>query len=173
MKESGTAGQRVAVVVPDDEVNKSMGVYIQSVLNDIGYRATVKTISGKSSSPTCRTRRTRSRSTCSSGTRTTWLHRTSSILFGCESFHPGSDSSINIAGFCDRKINARMKAALALGVRNEAAANVQWTQIDRAVTDASPMATMFTPKHVDFVSKASEFTFSKQFYWLVDQSWVK
>jgi len=46
VKESGTAGQRVAVVVPDDEVNKAMGVYVQSVLNDIGYRATVKTISG-------------------------------------------------------------------------------------------------------------------------------
>ena len=67
-----------------------------------------------------------------------------------------------------------MKAALALGVEDEAAANAKWTQIDRAVTDASPMATLFTPKHVDFVSKrVGNFTFSKQFYWLVDQSWVK
>ena len=33
------------------------------------------------------------------------------------------------------------------------------------------MATLFTPKHVDFVSKrVGNFTFSKQFYWLVDQS---
>ena len=36
------------------------------------------------------------------------------------------------------------------------------------------MATLFTPKHIDFVSKrVGNFTFSKQFYWLVDQSWVK
>ena len=34
------------------------------------------------------------------------------ILFGCESFHPGSDSSINIAGFCDKKIDAQMQHAL-------------------------------------------------------------
>jgi peptide/nickel transport system substrate-binding protein len=175
VKESGTAGQRVAVVVPDDEVNKSMGTYIQSVLNDIGYRATVKTISGNIFFTYVQNTKNKVQINVQQ-----WYQDYPSasdflyILFGCESFHPGSDSSINIAGFCDRKINARMKAALQLGVENEAAANAKWTQIDRAVTDASPMATLFTPKHVDFVSKrVGNFVFSKQFYWLVDQSWVK
>ena len=32
-KQSGTAGQEVAIVVQDDEVNKAMGEYLQSVLN--------------------------------------------------------------------------------------------------------------------------------------------
>jgi peptide/nickel transport system substrate-binding protein len=42
------------------------------------------------------------------------------------------------------------------------------------VTDAAPMATLFTPKHIDFVSKrVGNFVFSKQLYWLVDQSWVQ
>jgi peptide/nickel transport system substrate-binding protein len=175
VKESGTSGARVAVVVPDDEVNKSMGVYIQSVLNDIGYRATVKTISGNIFFTYVQNTKNKVQINVQQ-----WYQDYPAasdflyILFGCESFHPGSDSSINIAGFCNRKINARMKAALALGVRNQAAADQQWTQIDRAVTDASPMATLFTPKHVDFVSKrVGNFTFSKQFYWLVDQSWVK
>ncbi len=175
VKESGTAGQRVAVVVPDDEVNKAMGVYIQSVLNDIGYRATVKTISGNIFFTYVQNTKNKVQINVQQ-----WYQDYPAasdflyILFGCESFHAGSDSSINIAGFCDRKINARMKAALTLGVEDEAAANARWTQIDRAVTDASPMATLFTPKHVDFVSKrVGNFTFSKQFYWLVDQSWVK
>jgi peptide/nickel transport system substrate-binding protein len=175
VKESGTSGQRVAVVVPDDEVNKAMGVYVQSVLNDIGYRATVKTISGNIFFTYVQNTKNKVQINVQQ-----WYQDYPAasdflyILFGCESFHPGSDSSINIAGFCDRKINARMKAALALGVEDEAAANVRWTQIDRAVTNASPMATLFTPKHVDFVSKrVGNFTFSKQFYWLVDQSWVK
>ena len=53
-------------------------------------------------------------------------------------------------------------------------ANVLWAKIDREVTDQAPMATMFTPKHLDFVSKrVGNFVFSKQFYWLVDQSWVQ
>ena len=42
------------------------------------------------------------------------------VLFGCESFHPGSDSSINIAGFCDKKINAQMHKALNLAVTRRA-----------------------------------------------------
>ena len=46
VKESGTAGQKVGIVVSDDEVNKQMGEYIQSVLNQIGYKATLKPISG-------------------------------------------------------------------------------------------------------------------------------
>ena len=96
------------------------------------------------------------------------------ILFGCESFHPGSDSSINIAGFCDKQIDAQMHKALKLGTENEPAANKLWSKIDQQVTDAAPMATLFTPKHIDFVSKrVGNFTFSKQFYWLVDQSWVQ
>src|SRR5512133_1070942 len=42
VKASGTAGQKVTVVSSDDEVNKAMAVYLQSVLNSIGYKATVK-----------------------------------------------------------------------------------------------------------------------------------
>src|SRR5947207_4620384 len=45
VKESGTAGQKVAVVSADDEVNKATAVYLQSVLNSIGYKASVKPIS--------------------------------------------------------------------------------------------------------------------------------
>src|SRR5262249_33974107 len=44
VKESGTAGQKVAVYEANDEVNKAMGVYLQSVLNEIGYKAVVKPI---------------------------------------------------------------------------------------------------------------------------------
>ena len=37
---------------------------------------------------------------------------------------------------------------------------------------AIPIA--FNPKHIDFVSKrVGNFTFSKQFYWLVAKSWVQ
>jgi peptide/nickel transport system substrate-binding protein len=96
------------------------------------------------------------------------------VLFGCESFHPGSDSSINFSGFCNKPINALMHKALTLSVTNKAAANVLWAKVDKEVTDQAPMATMFNPKHLDFVSKrVGNFVFSKQFYWLVDQTWVQ
>ena len=175
VKESGTAGQKVTVVVPDDEVNKAMGVYTQSVLNQIGYKASVKAISGNIFFTFVQNTKNKVQINVQQ-----WYQDYPAasdflnILFGCDSFHPGSDSSINIAGFCDKKIDAQMKHALALASEDENAANAEWTKIDRAVTDAAPMATLFNPKHVDFVSKrVGNFTFSKQFYWLVSQSWVK
>ena len=175
VKESGTSGQKVAVVSSDDEVNKAMAVYLQSVLNQIGYKASVRPISGNIFFTYAQNTKNKVQINVQQ-----WYQDYPAasdflyILFGCESFHPGSDSSINIAGFCDKKINAQMHKALTLGTTNEKAANALWTKIDRQVTDASPMATLFTPRHIDFLSKrVGNFTFSKEFYWLVDQSWVQ
>ena len=44
-RQSGTAGQTVGVVVQYDDVNKQLGEYLQSVLNQIGYKAMLKPIS--------------------------------------------------------------------------------------------------------------------------------
>jgi peptide/nickel transport system substrate-binding protein len=175
VKESGTAGQKVAVVTSDDEVNKAMGVYIQSILNQLGYKASVKPISNNIFFTYAQNTKNKVQINVQQ-----WYQDYPAasdflyILFGCESFHPGSDSSINIAGFCNKGINAQMHKALKLAVTNEPAANALWSTIDKSVTDQSPMATLFTPKHIDFVSKrVGNFVFSKQFYWLVDQSWVQ
>jgi peptide/nickel transport system substrate-binding protein len=175
VKASGTAGQKVAVVTSDDEVSKAMAVYLQSVLNQIGYKATVKPISGNIFFTYAQNTKNKVQINIQQ-----WYQDYPAasdflyVLFGCESFHPGSDSSINIAGFCDKKINAQMHKALNLAVSDEPGANKLWTQIDRQVTDKAPMATLFNPKHIDFVSKrVGNFTFSKQFYWLVANSWVQ
>jgi peptide/nickel transport system substrate-binding protein len=175
VKQSGTAGQKVAVLSSDDEVNKAMGVYLQSVLNQIGYKATVKPISGNIFFTYVQNTKNKVQINVQQ-----WYQDYPAasdflyILFGCESFHPGSDSSINIAGFCDKKINSQMHRALDLGTTDQNTANALWSKIDKMVTNEAPMATLFTPKHIDFVSKrVGNFTFSKQFYWLVDQSWVK
>ena len=86
------------------------------------------------------------------------------ILFGCSSFTEGSDSSINIAGFCDKDIDAKMQAALALGVTDPEGANKMWAEIDKAVTDSAAAAALFTPKHLDFVSKrVGNFQFNSQY----------
>ena len=175
VKESGTAGQKVAVVSADDEVNKATAVYLQSVLNSIGYKASVKPISGNIFFTYAQNTKNKVQINVQQ-----WYQDYPAasdflyVLFGCESFHPGSDSSINIAGFCDKSINAKMHHALATALTNETAANAEWAKIDKLVTDAAPMATLFTPKHIDFLSKrVGNFVFSKQFYWLVDQSWVQ
>ncbi len=113
VKASGTAGQKVAVVTSDDEVNKAMGVYLQSVLNQIGYKATVKPISGNIFFTYVQNTKNKVQISVQQ-----WYQDYPAasdflyILFGCESFHPGSDSSINIAGFCNKPINDQMHKAL-------------------------------------------------------------
>ena len=145
VKESGTAGQKVAVVSSDDEVNKAMGVYLQSVLNSIGYKATVKPISANIQFTYIQNTNNKVQISVPQ-----WYQDYPAasdflyVLFGCESFHPGSDSSINIAGFCNKKINSEMTTALHAASTDPA--GEQAVGEDRpAVTDEAPMASLLQP----------------------------
>jgi peptide/nickel transport system substrate-binding protein len=175
VKESGTLGQKVGIVVSDDEVNKQMGEYIQSVLNQIGYKATLKPISSNIQFTYIQNTNNKVQISLSQ-----WYQDFpaamdfSYILLGCESFTPGSDSSINMAGYCNKDINKRMIAAMELAVTDEDAANKEWGVIDKDIMDEAPVAVAFTPKQVDFLSKrVKNYNFSKQFYMLVSQLQVK
>jgi peptide/nickel transport system substrate-binding protein len=96
------------------------------------------------------------------------------ILLGCESFTPGSDSSINMAGYCNKALNKRMIAAMELGVTDQVAADKLWGDIDQAIMDEAPVAVAFTPKLINFLSpRVKNYNFSKQFYMLVSQLQVK
>jgi peptide/nickel transport system substrate-binding protein len=96
------------------------------------------------------------------------------VLLSCDSFHPGSDASVNIAGHCNEEIDAKMKAALKLAITDPQGANKLWAEIDKAMTDQAPLAVLYNPKHIDFVSKRlGNFIFNAEFYWMVSQSWVK
>ena len=175
VQESGTAGQKVTIITEDTTVSKAIGTYMQSVLTDIGYEADVKPIS-----PNIQFTYIQNTNNKVQISITQWYQDYPAasdflnILFGCASFTPGSDSSINVAGFCDKEIQAKMDAALALGVTDPVAANLMWTEVDRMVTDKAPMAALFTPKRIDFVSdRVGNFQFNSQFYWMVSQSWVQ
>jgi peptide/nickel transport system substrate-binding protein len=175
VQESGTAGQEVTIIVQDVTVDRNVGVYLQSVLNDLGYKASVKAIS-----PNIQFTYIQNTNNKVQMSVTQWYQDYPAasdflnVLFGCASFREGSDSSINIAGFCDEAIQKRMEEAMALSVTDEAAANKLWAEIDKSVTDAAPAAFMFTPKHLDFVSeRLGNFQFNSQYYWMMAQSWVK
>jgi peptide/nickel transport system substrate-binding protein len=53
-------------------------------------------------------------------------------------------------------------------------ADAQWAKIDQAVMAKAAIAPLFTPKLIDFTSsRVGNYQFSKQFYMLVSQLWVK
>jgi peptide/nickel transport system substrate-binding protein len=175
VQESGTAGQKVTIIVEDTAVSRSIGVYLQSVLAEIGYDASVKAIS-----PNIHFTYVQNTNNNVQISVSQWYQDYPAasnflyVLLSCDSFHPGSDSSVNIAGFCDKEIDAQMKKALELGITDQAAANKLWTEIDKKMVDAAPWAPLFNPKHIDFVSeRLGNFIFNAQFYWMVSQSWVK
>src|SRR5439155_9657993 len=175
VEESGTKGQKVTIIAEDKAISKSIGVYLQSVMTDLGYQADVKPIATNIQFTYIQNTNNKVQMSI-----TQWYQDYPAasdflyILFGCESFHEGSDSSVNISGFCDKGLNDKMKKALELGVEDQAAANKMWAEIDKAVTDKAPAAGLFTPKHLDFVSKRlGNFQFNSQYYWMVTQSWVQ
>jgi peptide/nickel transport system substrate-binding protein len=173
--ESGTAGQKVTVIVADTTAAQAIGTYLQSVLNSIGYDASVKSISGNIQFTYIQNTNNKVQISVSIWNQdypaaSDFLN----VLFGCDSFHPASDASVNISGFCDKAIDAKMKHALVTGVTDPAAGNREWAAIDKLVTDQSPAAVLFTPKHLDFVSKrVKHFVFNPQYYWLQNASWIQ
>jgi peptide/nickel transport system substrate-binding protein len=175
VQESGTAGQEVALVTTDDEVNKAIGENVQSMLNEIGYKATLKPISGNIQFTYIQNTNNNVQISL-----TSWYQDYPAasdflnVLLGCGSFTPGSDSSINISGFCDEKIDGMMQDALLTEQTSMDEANAKWAEVDKAVMTASPTAPIFTPKLIDFTSKrVGNYQFSKQFYMLVSQLWVQ
>ena len=175
VEESGTKGQKVTIVADDRSVSKAVGVYMQSVLNELGYDANVNAISTNIQFTYIQNTNNKVQMSV-----TQWYQDYPAasdflyILFGCSSFTEGSDSSINIAGFCDKDIDAKMQGALALGVTDQEAANKVWAEVDKAVTDNAAAAALFTPQHLDFVSKRlGNFQFNSEFYFMVTQAWVQ
>ncbi|MET8333089.1 ABC transporter substrate-binding protein [Streptosporangium canum] len=175
VQQSGTAGQEVAVVVSDDEVSKQIGEYVRSTLEQIGYQAKLKVISTNIHFTYIQNDKNKVQVSVSQWyadypAASDFLH----VLLSCASFRAGSDSSINISGYCDKDIDARMAEAMTLDRTDKNAANAKWGEIDRDLTKASPLIPLFTPKQVDFVSsRVGNYQFHKQFFMLVSQLWVK
>jgi peptide/nickel transport system substrate-binding protein len=174
-KASGTQGQKVAVVAQNTAVDTAVGTYLTSLLNKLGWKASLKVLSSNIQFTYIQNTKNHVQISVSQ-----WYQDYPgaadflNVLFGCGSFHPGSDTSINISGFCDKAIQKQMNTAIALTAVNQTAGNKLWAKVDREVTDASPAATLFNPKNVDFTSKrVGNFVFSDQYYFLVDQAWVQ
>lgn len=175
VEESGTAGQEVTIVTEDTVVSKAIGTYLQSVLNDLGYVASVKPVSSNIQFTYIQNTNNKVQISISQ-----WYQdypqpsNFLNILLSCASFTPGSDSSINISGYCNKDLDARMQAAMAQAVTDPAGAYEEWKKIDQAFMEEAPMAPLFTPKRVDFVSsRVGNYMFSSQFYMILANLWVK
>jgi len=176
VKASGTFGDAVGIVVTNDTVNTAVGQYVQSVLNSIGYKATLKPLSANIQFNYIQNTKNKVQISLSQ-----WYQDYPAasdflkVLLSCSQFHPGSDNSINIAGYCNKALDAKMAQAETLSITNPTGANKIWGQVDQQMmATGAPWVPLFTPKQIDFVgSRVGNYTFSRQFYMYVDQLWVK
>jgi peptide/nickel transport system substrate-binding protein len=175
VEQSGTKGQKVTLISSDKVKEKSVGEYLASVLRSIGYDAQPKALSSNIQYTYIQNTKNNVQISL-----TDWYQDYPAasdflyVLFGCAGFTPGSDASPNIAGWCDKSVDAEMKKALLTGVTNVDAAASMWAKIDRQVTDAVPAASLFQPKATDLVApRVKNYVWSDQVHMLFSQAWVK
>jgi peptide/nickel transport system substrate-binding protein len=176
VKASGTSGDKVAVVAQNDPVDEAVGEYIEGVLNQIGYKASLKPLSQNIEFNYIQNSNNKVQISV-----TQWYQDYPaasdflSVLLNCDEFHKGSDNSINIAGMCVPSIDKMMATAEGEELTNQTAANAMWGKIDKLImTTEAPWVPLFNPKLIDFTSKrVGNYQFSLEFYMYVDQLWVK
>jgi peptide/nickel transport system substrate-binding protein len=174
---SGTKGTKVTVIGTPDETSKSIDLYFVSLLRQLGYKASLKTLSNSVQYPYVQDSRNEAQISL-----TYWspdynaASNFLNIAFGCNGYHAASTASPNLSGFCDKGIQAQTDKALALQATDIDAANTLWAQVDHATTDAAPAVELFVANKLDFVSaRVGNFQFSPSVVgrFLIDQAWVQ
>jgi len=173
--ESGTAGMRVKVNSDTTDVHKAVGEYFVGLLNKLGYKATPQFLSNDIQYAYIQNSKNKVQFAYSS-----WFADYPApsdflqVLLGCGSIHKNSNSSPNIAQFCNKDIQANMDKAGATASEDVNTANTMWAQADKDIADQAPWVAMFNPKQLNFVSsRVKGFQFSPQWYLLLAQVSVK
>jgi peptide/nickel transport system substrate-binding protein len=145
--QSGTKGATVKVNTVNTDPQKSYGLYFVGLLNKLGYKAKLQALSGDIQYPYVQNSKNHVEMAYSD-----WFQDYPAasdflnILLGCGSYHPNSNSSPNIAEFCNKGIQAKMDQAGTVGIRNLQAANDIWAQVDKQVADQAPWVAMMNQK---------------------------
>src|SRR3954452_16173781 len=145
--ESGTKGMRVKVNSDTTEVDKAYGEYFVGLLNQLGYKASPQFLSNDIQYAYIQNSKNKVQFAYSSWyadypAASDFLN----ILLGCDSIHPNSNASPNIAQFCDKPIQGKMDQAAVQATTDPATSNATWAGVDKAVTDQAPWVSMMNPK---------------------------
>jgi YVTN family beta-propeller protein len=94
-------------------------------------------------------------------------------LLSCTAFLPRSPHNINLAEFCDRRIDAQMRQAAATQATDPERANRLWAAVDRRLVDAAPWLPLVIQQSVELVSKrVGNYQYHPQYGGLIDQLWL-
>ncbi len=95
-------------------------------------------------------------------------------LFSCGSFLRGNPANINTAEFCDPRIDALARRALALQPADPAAADARWAAVDREIVNRAPWVPLYNPRDLTVLSaRVGNYQFHPYWNLLIDQLWVR
>ena len=173
---SGTRGMKVSVVIqpPDGtDPTRKIGHYLVTVLDRLGYRASLRVTSGLY--PTI--------SNSKSRTQIGWFNWAQdypapsdfiTLLLTCSAFQPGTATNINDAEFCDPRIDAAVRRASALQAAAPGEASEKWGEVDRQITDQAPWLPLYNPRlEIATSSRLGNYQYHPFWGLLLDQLWVR
>jgi peptide/nickel transport system substrate-binding protein len=177
VRTSGTRGD--TVTVPGGTcgpVTAATAPYVASVLDRLGYRASVRVFTNCNAYTTfagdSRDRPQLSFYSWYQDFPVPWDFI--GPLFSCASFIPDNPGNGNLAEFCDPRIDAQTRQALALQSQGLAAATPAWTAIDHELTDRAPWVPLYTPRDLTVLStRVGNYQFHPYWNLLIDQLWVR
>jgi ABC-type transport system substrate-binding protein/DNA-binding SARP family transcriptional activator len=176
---SGTKGAKVTVVTGAFGTAIPLvttGRYIVSILDQIGYRASLRVVRDYTAYDTA-SGDSRSKPQVSWFGWFTDFPTPSDMIapvLTCHSFVPGSAANLNTAEFCDRSIDAQITRALTLQPSAPDAAGALWERIDREITDQAPWVPIYNPVSTVLLSpRVGNYQFDPNYQLLIDQLWVR
>jgi peptide/nickel transport system substrate-binding protein len=180
VRASGTRGGTVTVLdmsIGGGWPGAATGRYVASVLDQIGYRASLRLWTNPITYGNFRSD-SRNRPQLSFFE---WIEDYPAPsdfidpLFTCRSFVPGNpQTTFNVAEFCDPRIDAQTRQALALQAQGLAAATGRWAAIDRELVDQAPWVPLYNPRDLTLLSaRTGNYQFHPYWNLLIDQLWVR
>jgi peptide/nickel transport system substrate-binding protein len=139
--------------------------YVSRVLRELGYRSRVRIASQQEIE-----------SAAASGTiqlsPVTWFggelgpSEFLQVWFSCE-------DRTDRDWFCDRRLERKMRRAVAMEAVDSKRAAADWAEVDRGVVDAAGSVPLLTPREVDFISRRMRnYQFHPLWTMLADQVWL-
>jgi len=176
---SGTRGTKVTLLMtppPSGAPMLQIGRYVVSVLDRLGYRASLKVITnagaglGDLSDSSKRPQIGWSNWLQDYPTPSNFIEP----LLTCRSFVPRSQVNLNAAEFCDRRIDAQIAHAASLQARDPAAAGELWSRIDHELVDHAPWVPVYNLRTVTVLGqRVGNYKYHPFWNVLLDQLWVR
>ncbi|GAB6854936.1 ABC transporter substrate-binding protein [Asaia astilbis] len=173
IRESGRAGQKVTLVVPNQAVGVAMGVYLRNMLQSLGFVASVRPMTPATAEGYARNSDNHVQISLAYWyadypSPSTFLD----ALLGCDNARPHTEGATNASGFCYPELQSYM--AQARKSLDPQRTQALWEHAGTVAMQQSALIPLIQMRYVDFISKRlGNYHYSLLNHMLLSQVWVQ